>query len=62
MLKNLSEEKLDHTFKELNCLKQIIRMCIELFMSIIKSLFAFICFGSTSDAWIDVWSDVKIEA
>ena len=62
MWKNLSEEKLGHTFKELNCLKEIIRMCIELFIPIIKSLFAFMCFGSTSDSWINVWSDVKIEA
>ena len=37
-------------------------MCIELFIPIIKSLFAFMCFGSTSDSWINVWSDVKIEA
>lgn len=59
LLKDLSEVKLYHIFKELNCLEATIR---DRVLKCLWQLQKIMRFEFTSDVWVDnVWSDIKVE-
>lgn len=59
LLKDLSEVKSYHLFKELNCLETTIRDRVLKYLWQLQKIMRF---EFASDVWVDnVWSDIKVE-
>ena len=59
LLKDLSEVKSYHLFKELNCLEITIRDRVLKYLWQLQKIMRF---EFASDVWVDnVWSDIKVE-